>query len=68
MTWNIDASYAVHPDCKSHTGAACSLGHGTFIPISSKQKLVTKSSTELELVAVDDAMTFVIIWVKNFFE
>ena len=36
MTWNIEASYAVHPDCKSYTGAACSLGHGTFIPISSK--------------------------------
>ena len=67
MNWNIDASYAVHLDYKNHTGAACSLGHGAFIPISSKQKLVTKSSTESELVAVDDAMTFV-MWAKHFFE
>ena len=67
MTWNIDVSYAVHPDCKSHTGAACSLGHGTFIPISSKQELLTKSSTESDLVAVDDAMIF-LMWAKHFFE
>ena len=46
MVWNINASYAVHPDYKSHTGAACTLGHGIFIPISAKQKLMTKSSTE----------------------
>lgn len=27
MTWKIDASYAVHPDCKSHTGAVYTLTH-----------------------------------------
>ena len=27
LTWNIDASFAVHPDCKSHTGACLTLGH-----------------------------------------
>ena len=35
--------------------------------ISAKQKIDTKSSTEAELVGVDDAMTFV-MWMKYFFE
>jgi hypothetical protein len=54
----IDASFAVHTDAKSHTGAIISLGPngGTLYAKSSKQKLVTWSSTEAELVAVHDAM------------
>ena len=67
LTWNIDASFAVHSDCKSHTKAYLSLGHGSILSISVKQKINTKSSTEAELVGVDDAMTFV-IWMKYFFE
>ena len=67
LTWNIDASFAVHPDCKSHTGASLTLGHGSILIISAKQKINTKSSTEAELVGVDDAMTFV-MWIKHFFE
>ena len=66
LTWNIDASYAVHPDCKSHTGAAVTLGHGTFMPMSSKQKIVSRSSTEADLIGVSDALTFV-MWAKLFF-
>ena len=30
LTWNIDASFAVHPDRKSHTGACLTLGHGIY--------------------------------------
>ena len=54
----IDASFAVNTDAKSHTGAIISLGPngGTLYAKSSKQKLVTWSSTEAELVAVHDAM------------
>jgi hypothetical protein len=48
-TW-IDASYAVHPDMKSHTGGAVSFGTGAALSKSSKQKLNTRSSTEAELV------------------
>ena len=67
LTWNIDASFAVHPDCKSHTGACLTLGHGSILSISAKQKINTKSSTKAELVGVDDAMT-VVMWMKHFFE
>ena len=67
MTWNVDASFAVHPDCKSHTGASLTLGHGSLLSLSCKQKINTKSSTEAELVGVDDAMTFV-MWMRHFFQ
>ena len=67
LTWNIDASFVVHPDCKSHTGVCPTLGHGSILSISAKQKINTKSSTEAEFVGVDDAMIF-IMWIKHFFE
>ena len=38
LTWNIDASFAVHPDCKSHTGACLTLGHGSVLSISEKNR------------------------------
>jgi len=50
----IDASYSVHEDCKSHSGAIFSLGKGTFLPCSTKQGCVSKSSTEAELIAYTD--------------
>ena len=59
LTWNIDASFALHPNCKSHTGACLTLGHDSTLSISAKQKINTESSTKAELVGVDDAMTFV---------
>ena len=58
LTWNIDPSFAVHPDMKSHTGACLTLGYGSLLSLSSKQKINTKSSTEAELLGVDDAITF----------
>ena len=67
LTWNSDASFTVHLDCKSHTGACLTLGHGSIISIPTKQKINTKSSTKAELVGVDDAMTFV-MWMNHFFE
>ena len=67
LIWIIDASFAVHPDFKSHTGACQTLGHMSLLSLSSKQKINRKSSTEAELVGVDDAMTFV-MWMRHFFE
>jgi hypothetical protein len=55
IKWWVDASYATYGDCRGHTGATMSLGWGSVIGMSRKQKLNTKSSTECELVGVDDA-------------
>ena len=63
-TW-VDAAYATHDDMKSHTGGCVSLGRGVFMPKSTKQKLVTKSSTEAELVGASDYLPNT-IWAKNF--
>jgi hypothetical protein len=67
MKWYVDASFAVHPDFKSHTGACATMGTGSPMSMSRKQKLNTRSSTEAELVAVDDAMNM-ILWTKLFLE
>ena len=67
LTWNIDASFVVHSDSKSHTGVYLTLGHGSMLSLSSKQHICTKSKTETELVRVDDTMTFVMC-IKHFFE
>ena len=63
----VDASYAVHPDQKSHTGGIMSFGTGGFVCKSSKQKLNTKSSTEAELVGASDYLPN-ILSVKMFLE
>ena len=65
IRWNIDAAFAVHPDMKSHTGAIMSFGQGAAQAFSFKQKINTRSSTEAELVAVDDMMGQV-LWTKRF--
>ena len=52
---------------KSHTRSVMSLGRGAVYSNSSKQKLNTRSSTEAELVGVDDAMAM-IIWTRYFLE
>ena len=56
----IDASYAPHADAKSHSGANMGFGIGSFHCSSSKQKIVTKSSWEAELVAYSDYMSEVV--------
>jgi hypothetical protein len=65
-TW-VDASYAVHPDMKSHTGGIISMGTGGLLCKSTKQKLNTKSSTEAELVGATDYLPST-IWSKMFLE
>jgi hypothetical protein len=58
MYWYVDASFAVHHNMRSHTGGMLTLGDGAAISVSTKQKINTKSSTEAELVAVDDTLPF----------
>jgi len=63
--WWVDSSYAVHPDMHSHSGIMMTLGKGATYSTSCKQKLNTKSSTEAELVAIDDAMGQV-LWTRHY--
>ena len=65
-TW-VDASYAPHYDMRSHTGGCISFGRGMVCCRSTKQKLNTKSSTEAELVGLNDVLPY-IIWTKYFVE
>jgi hypothetical protein len=65
IQWWIDASFAVHPDMKSHTGITMLLGKGSPFSSSISQKLNKKSSTEAKLVGVDDGMPLV-IWTRSF--
>ena len=57
IKWHVDASFAVHYDFKSHTGGTMTLGAGAIQNISTKQKVNTKSSTEAELVSIDDVIS-----------
>jgi len=50
----IDASYATNPDAKSQTGCCIYFGRGAIMCSSSKQSIVTKSSSESELVGLSD--------------
>ena len=65
IRWWVDASFGVHPDLCSHTGATMSVGRGSTYSVSRKQKLNTRSSTEAELVRVNDAMSLV-LWTRLF--
>jgi hypothetical protein len=50
IKWYVDATFAVHPDYKSHTGATMSYGDGNGAVqwISRKEKLNTKSNTKAD--------------------
>lgn len=50
--WWVDASFAVHDDMQIRTGTVFSLGKGAIYYAPTKQKIVTSSSTEAELVGV----------------
>ena len=53
----VDASYGVHVDGRSHTGSCVVIGDlGAVHCRSSKQQIVTKSSTEAELVGLSDSV------------
>jgi hypothetical protein len=70
IKWYGDASFAVHSDCKSHTRATMSYRDGDCAvqSISRKHsKLNTRSSTESELVGVDDVL-LMILWTELFLE
>ena len=67
VKWWIDGAFATHQDMRSHTRRALSLGKGMITGISTQQMLTTRSSTEAELVAIDDCMSL-ILWMCYFLE
>jgi hypothetical protein len=67
IKWWIDASYGIHHDMRSHTGGVMSTGTGAAYSTSKKQKLNTKSSTEAELIGIDDVLPQA-LWTKYFLE
>jgi hypothetical protein len=65
LTWYIDGSYASHSDMKGQSGAVLVAGIFLVLFRSNKQKVNTRSSTETELIAVDDAL-LTVQWTKHF--
>ncbi len=63
LMWYVDASFAVRPNMRGLLGGGLILGRGFPITVSTKQKLNTRSSTESELVGVDDMMP-IICWTR----
>ena len=67
VKWWVDESYGIHPNARSQTGGTASLGKGSFISTSIKQRLNARSSIETELVATDDLMPH-LFWNNYFLE
>jgi len=67
IQWWVDASYAVHPEMKGHTRGTLSLGKGSIYSTSSKQTLVSRSSTESEVIGVHDVLPQ-ILWTNHFLQ
>jgi len=63
--WWVDASFATHHDMKSHTGGVMSMGKGAICASSRRQRINTKSSTEAELVGINDVLPQ-ILWTHYF--
>jgi hypothetical protein len=61
----VDASFNIHEETEGHTGMAIRFFGNMIYFKSIKQRLVVKSSTEAELVALDEAATFA-AWMKEF--
>jgi hypothetical protein len=61
----VDATHGVHADGRSHTGCVITLGSGSVFTRSGKQKAVSRSSTEAELIALSDSLP-TILWARQF--
>jgi len=63
----VDASYACHPDSKSHTGCTLHIGRmsGSIITLSKKQTVTADSSTVAEFIATH-VVTKEIMWARSF--
>ena len=60
---HADASHLLHPEGYGHTGIIITVGDSIVYARSSKQKMQTLSSTESELIALQEASTLV-VWMR----
>ena len=65
VRWYSDAAFATHNNFRSHTRGTMTMGQGGVVNISTKQKLNTKSSTEDELIGIDD-ISGQLLWTNYF--
>jgi hypothetical protein len=66
VTAFVDASYASHADRKSHTGCVIYIGeYGAIYCKSTRQSIVSKSSSEAELVGATD-MAGAYLWIRRY--
>jgi hypothetical protein len=59
----VDASHGVHTDARGHTCIIITLGSAPVATRSIKQKLVALHSTDAEMIAVTEALTYV-LWIR----
>ena len=67
IKFRVCVSFAAHPDYKGHTGAMMSMGSGSIMDLSWKQKINGRKSIEDEIVGVDDALPQC-FWSRYFIE
>ena len=67
IKWYLGASFSVHTDFKNHSGGIMVWGIGANKSGLMKQKLITRSSMEAEVVGIDD-MASNLLWTKLFIE
>ena len=67
IKWWVDASFAVHPDMKSHTGGVMTLGKKATYATTTRQKINATSSTEAETVAIHEVLPQ-ILWTRYFLQ
>ena len=65
LSWYCDASFAVHPDMRGHTGGTMTMGRGFPLDLSTKHKLNLRNSTESEIIAVNNLIPQ-ILWMRLF--
>ena len=61
---HADASHLIHPEGYGHTGIVITLGRSVVFARSVKQRMQTLSSTESELLALQEASTYV-VWMRH---
>ena len=67
IRWWVDALYGVRWDSKGRTSAMISIGKGVVVNIARKHKLIIVSSSEAELVSIEDVLG-IMMWCKYFME